>query len=250
MTMRQRRHDDADLLRAVGRLAGCERAATVSPIASLAELDARRLYLGAGCSSLFTYCTQVLHLSEHAAYGRIEAARAARRFPVILEWLADGAITLTTVCLLAPHLTEATWIDGVRRRLDDTRYVQRFTPRQPNSYWSVVNTRRAGELIRARRMAPAGLQAFEKRDPSETVRYSFEREASQFTPAQLKQFKANRAAWQFFESQSASYRRVATFWVVSAKKEETRARRLATLIADSAAGRRIGLMARDTGVRS
>ena len=66
------------------------------------ELDVRRLYLGEGCSSLFTYCTQVLHLSEHAAYGRIEAARAARRFPVILELLTDGVVTLTAVTLLAP----------------------------------------------------------------------------------------------------------------------------------------------------
>ena len=74
-------------------------------IASLAEFDARRLYLAAGCSSLFTYCTQVLHLSEHAAYGRIEAARAARRFPVLLDLLADGALTLTAVCLVATHLT-------------------------------------------------------------------------------------------------------------------------------------------------
>jgi hypothetical protein len=77
----------------------------VALIASLAEFDARRLYLGQGCSSLFTYCTQVLHLSEHAAYGRIEAARAARRFPVLLELLAGGALTVTAIGLLAPHLT-------------------------------------------------------------------------------------------------------------------------------------------------
>jgi hypothetical protein len=96
---------DADLLAQVTRLASAERHATVQLIAALAELDARRLYLGQGCSSLFTYCTQVLHLSEHAAYGRIEAARAARRFPVLLERLADGSITLTTVTLLAPLLT-------------------------------------------------------------------------------------------------------------------------------------------------
>ena len=69
------------------------------------ELDSRRLYLGEGCSSLFTYCTQVLHLSEHAAYGRIEAARAARRFPILLERLADGSMTLTTVVCCAAHLT-------------------------------------------------------------------------------------------------------------------------------------------------
>jgi HNH endonuclease len=96
---------DTDLLSAVTRAAAEERATTTNLIALLAEVDARRLYLGEGCSSLFTYCTQVLQLSEHAAYGRIEAARAARRFPVVLDRLAEGALTLTTVGLLAPHLT-------------------------------------------------------------------------------------------------------------------------------------------------
>lgn len=98
---------DQDLLDHVKRLARHEREATVALIVHLAVLDERRLYLGEGCASLFTYCTQVLHLSEHAAYGRIEAARAARRFPVILEMLADGSVTLTTVSLLVPYLTPA-----------------------------------------------------------------------------------------------------------------------------------------------
>ena len=96
---------DGDLLEATARAAADERRATVELIALLAELDARRLYLGEGCSSLFAYCTQVLHLSEHAAYHRIEAARAARQFPLILEELEKGAVTLTTVTLLRPHLT-------------------------------------------------------------------------------------------------------------------------------------------------
>ena len=96
---------DRDLVAMVQQLAGDERRATARLIASLAELDARRLYLGQGCSSLFTYCTQVLHLSEHAAYLRIEAARAARKYPVLLERFDAGEITLTTVSLLAPHLT-------------------------------------------------------------------------------------------------------------------------------------------------
>jgi hypothetical protein len=86
-------------------LASDERRATVALISTLVEFDARRLYLREGCSSLFSYCTQVLHLSEHAAYGRIEAARAARRFPVLLGLLADGALTLTAIGLLAPHLS-------------------------------------------------------------------------------------------------------------------------------------------------
>ena len=96
---------DAELLVTVKRLAGNERHATAQLIAFLAEMDARRLYLAEGCSSLFTYCTQVLHLSEHAAYGRIEAARAARKFPAILEAVASGALHLTAVNLIAPHLT-------------------------------------------------------------------------------------------------------------------------------------------------
>jgi hypothetical protein len=83
-----------------------ERRATAGLVAALAELDVRRLYLAQGYSSLFAYCTQALHLSEYAAYGRIDAARAARRCPLILQLLADGCVTLTTITLLGPHLTE------------------------------------------------------------------------------------------------------------------------------------------------
>jgi hypothetical protein len=96
---------DRELIAETRRLAERERHATAHVIAALMELDARKLYLGEGCSSLFTYCTHVLHFSEHAAYGRIEAARAARRFPAILDHLADGSLTLTAVGLLAPHVT-------------------------------------------------------------------------------------------------------------------------------------------------
>lgn len=95
---------DDELLVELGRLAAAERLATVRVVAALAEVDARRLYLGQSCSSLFVYCTRVLHFSEHAAYGRIEAARAARRFPILLDLLERGDLTLTNVCLLAPHL--------------------------------------------------------------------------------------------------------------------------------------------------
>ena len=109
---------DGQLLADVKRLAADEQRATADLVACLAELDARRLYLGEGCASLFTYCTQVLHLSEHAAYGRIEAARAARRFPVILDLLAAGAVTLTAITLLAPHLTT----DNHRDILEAARY--------------------------------------------------------------------------------------------------------------------------------
>lgn len=96
---------DAELLNEVKRLTADQRQATARLICALGELDARRLYLGEGYSSLFTYCTQVLHLSEHAAYLRIEAARAARKWPGILGLLASGALHLTAIGLLAPHLT-------------------------------------------------------------------------------------------------------------------------------------------------
>jgi len=134
------------------------------------------------------------------------------------------------------------WIDGVRKRLDDDACVQRFTPRRTGSYWSAVNVRRANGLIRDKRMAPPGRRAFERRDASAAGKYSFERAAAGFTPAQVRHFRSDRSAWEFFQSQPPGYRRIATFWVVSAKKDETRARRLETLMKDSAAGRRIGLV--------
>jgi len=98
---------NAQLLAQVRRLTQHERTATATLVAHLAVLDERRLYLGEGCSSLFTYCTRILHLSEHAAYGRIQAARSVRRFPVVLEELAAGRLNLTNLGLLAPHLTPA-----------------------------------------------------------------------------------------------------------------------------------------------
>jgi hypothetical protein len=110
---------DRELIAETHRLVECDRHATAHVIAALAEMDARELHLAEGCSSLFAYCTQVLRFSEHAAYGRIEAARAARRFPVILDRLADGSLTLTTVGLLAAHLTaenHASLLAGARHK--------------------------------------------------------------------------------------------------------------------------------------
>ena len=106
---------DGELLATVKRLATSECRATVALVRSLMELDVRRLYLGEGYSSLFTYCTQALHLAEGAAYNRIEAARAAQRFPAILTALEDGAVTLPTVRLVAPHLTMANHQDVLAR---------------------------------------------------------------------------------------------------------------------------------------
>jgi hypothetical protein len=98
---------NTSLLQETARLAATERGATTKLIVAIGEVDARRLYLGQSCSSMFVYCTQVLHLSEHAAYDRIEAARLARRFPAVLENLEDGSLTLTNLRLLTPQLTSA-----------------------------------------------------------------------------------------------------------------------------------------------
>src|SRR5258706_8052331 len=100
---------DDELVERVKHLAACERHASVALIRSLVEFDSRQLYLREGCSSLFTYCTHVLHLSEGSAYNRIETARAARRYPEVLEALERGDLTLTAVRMLAPHLTSANY---------------------------------------------------------------------------------------------------------------------------------------------
>jgi uncharacterized protein YdeI (YjbR/CyaY-like superfamily) len=134
------------------------------------------------------------------------------------------------------------WIDGVRKRHDEQSFVQRFTPRRPNSYWSAVNIKRAEALNAAGRMHPAGLAAFERRDRARAGKYSFERQHAKLDPAMEKRFRANPKAWAFFESQPPGYRRLISHWVTSAKKEETRLRRLEILIRASGARRRTGLL--------
>ena len=128
------------------------------------------------------------------------------------------------------------WIDGVRRRIDELSYTIRFTPRRPVSTWSAVNIRRVEELIKQGLMHPAGMKMFEARREERSRIYSFEQERVGFESGPERQFKANRIAWKFFQSQNPSYRRVATWWVVSAKREETRQRRLAALIEFSERG--------------
>ncbi|MEK6373652.1 MAG: YdeI/OmpD-associated family protein [Acidobacteriota bacterium] len=132
------------------------------------------------------------------------------------------------------------WIDGVRRRIDDISYSIRFTPRRRGSIWSAVNIRRATALAEEGLMSPTGLRAFEARDEKKSAIYAYENAPRTLPPDAEKTFRANKKAWEYFNAQPPWYRRVVTHWVVSAKKEETRARRLATLIADSAAGRRVG----------
>jgi uncharacterized protein YdeI (YjbR/CyaY-like superfamily) len=137
------------------------------------------------------------------------------------------------------------WIDGIRKSLGETSYVIRFTPRRPSSRWSDVNTRRITELSAQGRVRPAGVAAFERRDPARSASYSYEqRQSSKLDRSHQRRFRANREAWAWFAAQPPWYRRVASFYVVSAKREETRARRLAILIECSARGERIGLLKR------
>jgi uncharacterized protein YdeI (YjbR/CyaY-like superfamily) len=137
------------------------------------------------------------------------------------------------------------WIDGVRRSLGEDCYTIRFTPRKPTSIWSAINVAKIGELTKLGKMRPAGLRAFARRTAAKTGVYSFERkEAAVLPPEQEKALRANREAARFFDAQAPWYRRTAIHWVISARREETRERRLKQLIADSAAGRTIGPLTR------
>ena len=132
------------------------------------------------------------------------------------------------------------WIDGVRRSLDEHSYTIRFTPRKASSNWSKVNSAKAEALLAAGKMMPAGVAAWQRRDPVRSGIYSFERqEPAAFDATMERRFKANRAAWRFFGAQPAGYRRLATHYVVSAKRPETREKRLGTLIECSARGERL-----------
>ena len=132
------------------------------------------------------------------------------------------------------------WIDGIRRSLGDDAYTIRFTKRKPKSIWSAINVAKVEKLTAEGKMYPAGEKAFGLRTANRTGVYSFERaEAAQLTAAELREFRRAKKGYEFFEGQAPWYKRVALHWVVSAKREETRAKRLTTLIADSTAGRRL-----------
>ena len=137
------------------------------------------------------------------------------------------------------------WIDGQLDKYDDAFWLTRFTPRKPRSIWSAVNIARAQELVAEGRMQPAGLAAFEARSDDRSAIYSYEqRHDAKLAPEQEREFRANPRAWEFFQGQPTSYRKTALWWVVSAKREETRARRLRTLVEDSANGRRLRHLSR------
>ncbi len=132
------------------------------------------------------------------------------------------------------------WIDGVRKRIDEVSYTIRFTPRRATSIWSAVNIRKVAALTEQGRMHPAGLQAAAGRKPHKSRIYAYEqRDHHRLDAASEKIFRQHAAAWKFFQAQAPSYRKVVSWQVVSAKKPETKQRRLRKLIAASAAGRRI-----------
>ncbi len=131
------------------------------------------------------------------------------------------------------------WIDGIRRGVDDTSYMNRITPRRKGSNWSAVNIRRVAELEAAGRMTDAGRRAFALRDEAKSRVYSYEREASRLDDEAEATFRANQTAWAWFEGAAPSYRKAAVYWVMSAKRPETRRGRLASLIEHAEKGQKV-----------
>jgi uncharacterized protein YdeI (YjbR/CyaY-like superfamily) len=132
------------------------------------------------------------------------------------------------------------WIDGIRKKVDDISYKVRFTPRRKKSIWSAVNIGRVAVLTKEGKMEPAGIAAFARRDESRSHQYSFENRATARLSAEdEREFRRYPAAWKFFEAQPPGYKRLAAWWVIRAKREETRRARLERLIATSRARRRI-----------
>ena len=137
------------------------------------------------------------------------------------------------------------WIDGVRRRIDDRRYQIRFTPRRAGSHWSNINIRRVGELKKAGRMKPAGLAAFATRSKAKSGLASYEqRKKAKLSPELVREFKKHPAAWKYYGSVTPGYKHLVNFWITSAKKPETQAKRLGILIAACAKCKRLGWDAR------
>jgi uncharacterized protein YdeI (YjbR/CyaY-like superfamily) len=131
------------------------------------------------------------------------------------------------------------WIDGIRKRVDEISYQIRFTPRRRGSIWSAINIKRAKELVRQKQMRPTGLKAFAARIENKSGIYSYEQRSTELSQPYTNLLKKNKGAWNFFEKQSPSYRKMIGWWIISAKKEETRMARLAKLISASARGKRL-----------
>jgi len=131
------------------------------------------------------------------------------------------------------------WIDGIRKRIDDESYQIRFTPRQSSSTWSSVNIKIAQRLINEKRMQPAGLKAFDARKENRSGIYSYEQRSPELEEKYARKLKRNGAAWEYFQAQPPSYRKMINWWIISAKQEETRTKRLDRLIDASAKGLRL-----------
>ena len=131
------------------------------------------------------------------------------------------------------------WIDGIRKSIDDSRYTIRFTPRRSGSVWSSVNIGRVQELIKQGRMQPAGLAAYEVRRENKSGIYSYEQRSAELVEPYNRLLKKYKAAWSFFQQQSTTYRKAVSWWIVSAKKEETRLKRLERLAAFSSKGQKL-----------
>lgn len=125
------------------------------------------------------------------------------------------------------------WIDGIRKNVDAESYTIRFTPRKKKSIWSNVNTKRMKELIEQGKVQEPGLEAFKQRTAEKAGVYSFEQDSHSLSPAFLKKLKANKKAWKYFSAKAPWYQRTSIHWVMSAKQEATRVKRLETLIRDS-----------------
>lgn len=223
---------------------------SVAPMEILCRLDCRFL----------TGVLEVAHVAIHPAYDRA-VIRYFKTPAAFRTWLArhhkrekvlvvgfykrgSGKPSITWPESVDEALCFG-WIDGVRHRLDEDRYTIRFTPRKPTSIWSAVNLRRVRALKKLGRMAPAGLAVFEARDRKKAELYSFEQRRSIKLPPRLeKLLRANPRAWAYYRSQAPWYQRTTAFWVVSAKQEATRLRRLDVLITACARGRRVGILDR------
>lgn len=134
------------------------------------------------------------------------------------------------------------WIDGIRKSIDEESYCIRFTPRNPKSNWSAVNIQKVECLTQLGLMKPQGLKAFGFREDKKSRVYSYENLSVSFNSSFKKKFKANKKAWQYFVSTSPSYQKITTRWVMSAKQEATRLKRLEELIRDCAEGKKIKAM--------
>jgi uncharacterized protein YdeI (YjbR/CyaY-like superfamily) len=180
--------------------------------------------------------------------------------PAFRKWLEDNHSTATEL-LVGFHKVDSGkpsitwpesvdealcfgWIDGIRRRIDDVSYSIRFTPRKKTSTWSAVNIRRVEALVKEGKMTPAGIEAYNARKDHKAGIYSYEQRLGDLSDPYGKILRKNKKAWDFFSGSAPSYRKAVIWWVLSAKKEETRLSRLQTLIADSSRGRKIGQMER------